>query len=413
MPSEEPEKSGDETDENNEDDEDDGPGGGPLNAAVTVDNGTATVSAFLVESSLDTEGANVTVNGEFVGTTDADGELSFDIPEDADELDILVEYQEFETELEYEFNNNDNGDDKNDASTSSSTDGVSRFDRFLRGGSATGDSGESSDPDSRSVSSRFGGDRTDSSQTSQDDSRSTALDVNSIADRFDQGSQDSESPVADWSRSEQTDNPLGSLLEQLTQLDSVTQSSQVLVLSPLRHGVTDRTCTQFFDAGVSSEKNYLFVTIEDPAKERLEICQDLSRHGGETGVIEVGRATTDPSSTDVPEELAGRPVTFKSVNSPQNLSKLGIIVSKLLSEWDNNDNPTILCFSSLTELLEYNSSEKTWKFLHISVSQLSSSSVSGHFHMDIRGHSNQTIQKFKELFDLTLTVSANGDVDID
>jgi len=104
--------------EDDEDDDDDDKGGegpnGPLNGEVTVDNGTATVSMSLGQSPVTVEGANVTVNGEFVGTTDADGTVSFDVAENTTELDILVEYKGTELEFEYELEGDDEDDDDDD-----------------------------------------------------------------------------------------------------------------------------------------------------------------------------------------------------------------------------------------------------------------------------------------------------------
>lgn len=318
----------------------------------------------------------------------------------------------------------ENKTDEEESHLSSSTDKRSRFDRFLGGGEGddTDTSTESSAPNIDNLRNKSDGERTDTREPSQTGGQSEDLDISSISDRLDIGSvsdgfehisQDEGSLSIDLNRSEQTNKRLRTLLENLTQLDSVTKSSQVLVLSPLRHDVTDRTCTQFFDAGETPAKNYLFITVEDTAGSRLDICQDIDRDGGETGVIEVGRDATDPSNADVPTELAGQPVTFKTVNSPRNLSKIGVMASRLLMEWENNDYPTVLCFYSLTELLEYGETQDVWEFLHILVSRLNSSNVSGHFHMDNREHPERTIQSFKQLFDLTLTVSASGDVDID
>ncbi|ERH08549.1 MAG: hypothetical protein J07HX64_00290 [halophilic archaeon J07HX64] len=107
----------DEDEENEDDEEDDeqedgdGPNG-PLSGEVAVDNGTAAVTVSVGESPVPVEGANVTVNGAFVGTTDADGTISFDVSENTTKLDVLVEYEGAELELEYEFEENEDEEDE-------------------------------------------------------------------------------------------------------------------------------------------------------------------------------------------------------------------------------------------------------------------------------------------------------------
>jgi hypothetical protein len=49
------------------------------------------------------EGANVSVNGEAVGPTDAEGEVTFAVPEDTEELSVTVTDGDREAELEREF----------------------------------------------------------------------------------------------------------------------------------------------------------------------------------------------------------------------------------------------------------------------------------------------------------------------
>jgi len=54
-------------------------------------------------------GANVSVNGEGVGTTDAEGEVTFAVPEDTEELSVTVTDGDREAELEREFEARGNG----------------------------------------------------------------------------------------------------------------------------------------------------------------------------------------------------------------------------------------------------------------------------------------------------------------
>lgn len=52
-------------------------------------------------------GANVTVNGEFIGQTGPAGEVSFSVPDSGDELEVTVTHGEAEVELEVEFPESD------------------------------------------------------------------------------------------------------------------------------------------------------------------------------------------------------------------------------------------------------------------------------------------------------------------
>ena len=82
--------------EDDEDEEDDD----ALDATVSYEDGVVTVS--VTHDGEPVEGATVEANDNDVGTTDADGTISFDMPED-DELDLEIEHGELDFEGEYEL----------------------------------------------------------------------------------------------------------------------------------------------------------------------------------------------------------------------------------------------------------------------------------------------------------------------
>ena len=83
-------------DEDDEDDEDEH----ALDADVTYDNGT--VELTVTQNGSAVENASVAANGEDVGTTDANGSLTFETNA-SEELELEIEHGEQELELEYEI----------------------------------------------------------------------------------------------------------------------------------------------------------------------------------------------------------------------------------------------------------------------------------------------------------------------
>jgi len=76
-------------------------------------NGTTGENATLVvtENGSAIANATVSVGGETIGTTDADGEYVMSVPSDAEELEIEVEDGDAEAELEFEFGSDADDDD--------------------------------------------------------------------------------------------------------------------------------------------------------------------------------------------------------------------------------------------------------------------------------------------------------------
>jgi hypothetical protein len=81
------------------------------------------------------------------------------------------------------------------------------------------------------------------------------------------------------------------------------------------------------------------------------------------------------------------------------LTGLGIQISEILQQWQNNDNRSVACFHSLTALLQYSDVQTVYKFLHVLTGRFATAGVAAHFHLDPGAHDDQTINTLKSLFD--------------
>jgi len=139
--------------------------------------------------------------------------------------------------------------------------------------------------------------------------------------------------------------------------------------------------------GATEETDVLWVTYTcSPAD-----CIERWRAAGGTGslsVIAVGDMPTDTVS-DEPD------VTVQSVSTPDDLTGLGIILSQALSETDQ----PVVCFDSLSVLLQYVDHETAYEFLNAVTGHLHAADASAHFHLDTSAHDTQTVDALASLFD--------------
>lgn len=94
------------------------------------------------------------------------------------------------------------------------------------------------------------------------------------------------------------------------------------------------------------------------------------------------------------------------------LSSFGIAISDELGAAERGD--AVLCFHSLTNVLEYVDPETAFQFLHVVLSRVRTSGASGFYHIDSRAHDQRTIVQLSTLFDLVVEfdepgLSRNGD----
>jgi hypothetical protein len=212
------------------------------------------------------------------------------------------------------------------------------------------------------------------------------------------------------SPSVQTD--LEAFFDDLDEFDRATSGSQVLVISPRDHEISDDVCSQFLTAGDVSRRNVLYVTTKQPASERLQICQGNDDWvGGKVGVVEMGDTGTSRDA-DL-GSIAGEEIVHKRVSSPKNLSKAGLLITQTLKKWSGSDQPSILCFHTLTGISGYVQNETLFQFLFTLQAKLNQFGVTGHYHMDASRHDQQEVNTLKTLFDLVVTVSADGDIEVE
>jgi len=98
----------------------------------------------------------------------------------------------------------------------------------------------------------------------------------------------------------------------------------------------------------------------------------------------------------------------ETISDPGDLIGLGIAISKYLSNWEGSPNQTVVCFHSLTPLLQYGNLQRVFRFLHVLTGPLKSIDAVAHFHLDPHAHDEQTINTLSQLFDV-IVEHDNGD----
>jgi len=87
------------------------------------------------------------------------------------------------------------------------------------------------------------------------------------------------------------------------------------------------------------------------------------------------------------------------VDSPGNLTDLGVALLDSLEAHDAADARTTLCCQSLTVLLQYSTTEEVFQFLHTLDGHLDRFDATGHFHLHADAHDAETVATLRPLFD--------------
>lgn len=176
-------------------------------------------------------------------------------------------------------------------------------------------------------------------------------------------------------------------------------SRNTLFLSPAHDAATDRACIDHLIQHTPERTNILAVTLTQSPDERIEIWRRLVGDAipANTSFVCVDESTRSASSTSV-KGCYGK-VSVEIVSSPGDLTNLGVAITNTLSEWSENDQQSVLCFHSLTPILQYVEPRDLFRFLHVLIQNVKSTGTIAHYHLDPTAHDEQTVNLFKSVVD--------------
>ncbi|MFC6723430.1 hypothetical protein ACFQE1_03290 [Halobium palmae] len=123
------------------------------------------------------------------------------------------------------------------------------------------------------------------------------------------------------------------------------------------------------------------------------------------GVILVGehaRSTQGQLDDDVSVE-DGVPVVT-TIADATNTAELGIVLDLYLDEWNPDEGSLVVCFESLTQLLETVSHQRAYRLMHLLVTRATSvgAHVHVHVHCDPTVLEPETLRTFSQLFETVI-----------
>jgi hypothetical protein len=178
--------------------------------------------------------------------------------------------------------------------------------------------------------------------------------------------------------------------------------SSVLLLTPGLANDSAETCRQLLSIDEPAASNVLWVSYTDPPSNR---AQDFTKHTGTSPAATAGIMVGETAPGGAGEGLD----KLQTVNAPADLTGLGIAVSEQLREWAQTGRQNVVCFDSLTALLQYVDIDTAYEFLHVITGRMYTFDAVGHFHIDPDAHDDQIVEQIKTLFDGMVVKPADGE----
>ncbi|MFW5938425.1 MAG: DUF7504 family protein [Halanaeroarchaeum sp.] len=132
----------------------------------------------------------------------------------------------------------------------------------------------------------------------------------------------------------------------------------------------------------------------------------IDRSPARRGVIVVGDEVRSAAASGGPD-FSGA-VTVDAVSDPRDLQNIGLSVSEIVERWDDLDR-IVLCFDSLTALLDHAQPDAAFRFVHVLTTRLESADAVAHFHLDPTAHDETVVNTFGPIFDAVERVESAGE----
>ncbi|QSG02334.1 DUF7504 family protein [Natranaeroarchaeum sulfidigenes] len=187
----------------------------------------------------------------------------------------------------------------------------------------------------------------------------------------------------------------------------VIEGGSVLLLG-VSGSVTEECCDTLLDVGPAASRAEIRVSFPVDITDRPRLDTGTTgRQPNKHGQITVGDVLRSAESSS-PDFDA--PVASDIVEDPGNLTGIGTSVSKFCETWSTSDHRIVLCFDSITRLLEHSDPEVVFQFLHTLLERLDGVDTVSHFHIDPDSHDEQLISTVSSLFDQVVDPNDPGEL---
>lgn len=197
-------------------------------------------------------------------------------------------------------------------------------------------------------------------------------------------------------------------------LEQAYDANHVLALSPLRRRASDELCHDLCTPAPPSQLDVLFISLTRTSEDIIEHWQ--THEPTLPANMAILCADDQSGATDSSQVVAGAipsRITIKTTPDPSDLTRLGLAVVNILSEWNDTGNQPVVCVHSLTAFLQYVDPQRLFRFFHLLQARIDRLDGYAHYHMDPTAHSQETIGIFHTLFDTIVRVDDTGTITID
>lgn len=195
--------------------------------------------------------------------------------------------------------------------------------------------------------------------------------------------------------------------------EDLGDANNILLLVPPMDPKEDAGCGSLLKVATPADSTLLFVSLSAGPDDRLNVWRThVSREPpARCGFVVAGDATRGSGATDgggIPSKPDDA-YRIETVSSPADLTGIGMKISAILEDFAEMESELVVCFHSLTVLLQYTDIQRAFRFLHVITGRMAAVDATAHFHMDPTVHDEQQRNTLLSLFDGVMELNGEGE----
>ncbi|WP_416840349.1 hypothetical protein [Haloferax sp. DFSO52] len=196
--------------------------------------------------------------------------------------------------------------------------------------------------------------------------------------------------------------------EAVAVIDRLEDETNVLVVGPSESAMARAVCKRLMlPTSPSAPTRQLVVSVDTSSDKQRQQLQTIRNSSVESQVLIDAQSYSASNSVEEYDEL----VSVQTVTTPGDLRRIGILTTKVLTEWADDAIPSAVCVHTLSALLDaVDDPERVFRFVHILHGRIRSADARGFFYLDPTRQDQQTVRTFFSLFDTILEFDSDGTV---
>lgn len=173
-----------------------------------------------------------------------------------------------------------------------------------------------------------------------------------------------------------------------------------LLSAPLGSSIDDEACCELAETHLHPGAVVFAITLTQSPSVRLAAFQEYGPQemALQFEIVTVDNQNLPQGSNTVSVQEPTQALTITTVRTAQDLTRLGLTINRRLREIAG-DQPLVVCFHSVTALLQFVAPTIAFRFIHTLNGVVASHGGYIHYHIDADAHPPAVIETFRPLFD--------------